>query len=150
MGIGFRGLMGAAALVAASTIGSSVAVAQERTDAEVVLIEVQPIPEVFEDAFFDDSGTYFENRSIFRQADLIIGSGVPAAFPELEIERDARRIHELYEELLALQVSSDPVIRTPDLASPFSTSILLLPVAPAGSRVVGTELQFEPIPFIGR
>lgn len=89
------------------------------------------VSEVFNRAFFNESGDFYHNRSIPRQAAYIIGPGLPggAGFPELELERDAKLINTLYRDLLEQQVASDPVIRTPDLPNPFDTSIRGLPVS---------------------
>ncbi|MFP4104278.1 hypothetical protein [Coleofasciculus sp.] len=146
--IWLRGLV-----VAASTIMASTALAQtEPSDFEPIRLET--IPGTFERAFFNESGTFYENRSIDRQIEYIIGPGGigGAAFPDLELERDAELINILYEDMLNQQFASDPVIRTPDLPNPFDTSVRLLPVSDrfrpqGGSRIEGSEFFFEaPLP----
>ncbi len=114
---------------------------------------LQTIPEAFERAFFRESGDFYRNRRIDRQINYIIGAGIPgqAGFPDLELERDARRIGRLYKELLELQVASDPVFRTPDLPNPFDTS-LRLQTSPFdarrfGNRLEGSEYIYETVPL---
>ncbi|HEY9676078.1 MAG TPA: hypothetical protein V6D11_31840 [Waterburya sp.] len=110
---------------------------------------LETIPEAFERAFFQESGTFYRNRSIPRQISYIIGPGLPwgAGFPELELERDARRINSLYNEVLELQASSDPIIRTPDLPNPFGSS-LRTQYGPRrfGTQLEGGEFNFETLP----
>jgi hypothetical protein len=144
MSIGLRGYVGAATLIASSTLLPAAATAQE-VDV-VVPVEVISVDQAFEEEFFEASGTYFRNRSIFEQADTILGFGVPAAFPELEIEADAADIHELYVDLLALQVGSDPILRVPDLPNPYCTSLLLLPGYTTGCapRTIDTTGELRP------
>ncbi len=140
-------------VVAASTVMASTALAQtEPSDFEPVRLET--IPDTFERAFFNESGTFYENRSLRRQLEYIIGPGGigSAGFPDLELERDAELINILYEDTLNRQFASDPVIRTPDLPNPFDTSVRLLPVSErfrpqASPRIEGTEFFFEaPLP----
>ena len=100
-------------------------------------------------SFFKESGDFYRNRKIPRQINYIIGAGVPwgAGFPDLELERDAERITNLYRELLEIQVSSDPVLRTPDLLNPFNTSVRLLSAPPRfGTRLEGSEFIYETVP----
>ena len=109
-------------------------------------IRLETIPEVFERAFFNDSGDFYRNRSLQRQFEVIFGPGVPgrANFPDLEIERDAKSINTIYQDVLYQQLYADPLIRTPDLPNPFNTSIMILQGATRFSnRVEGTEFFFE-------
>ncbi|AFZ16122.1 hypothetical protein [Allocoleopsis franciscana] len=110
---------------------------------------LETIPEAFNRAFFRESGDFYRNRKIDRQINYIIGAGVPwgAGFPDLELERDAERVFKLYQELLELQASTGPVIRTPDLANPFDTSVRLLSGPPRfGNRLEGGEFIFDTVP----
>jgi len=142
-------LLTAMVLAGASSVLASAAIAQ--TDPSgFEPIRVETIPEAFNRAFSRESGDYYLNRTIPRQIQYIIGPGLPgrATFPDLELERDAERINELYNDVLDRQVSSDTVIRTPDLVNPFNTSLGLQPGAPrrTGSRVEGSEFIFETLP----
>lgn len=148
----FKGLVGIMACLVSATAFPGIATAQEEPEAVIVveeefIDEIIPVAEAFEEAFFDESGNFFSNSTAVEQADTILGIGLPATFPEMEIEQDAENIHELYEYFLTLQTSSDPVLRTPDLPNPYQTSVLLLPVSPFGARAAGPELRFERIPL---
>lgn len=140
-------------VVAASTVMASTALAQtEPSDFEPVRLDT--IPNTFERAFFNQSGTFYDNRSLGRQLEYMIGPGGigSAGFPDLELERDAELINILYEDTLNRQLTSDPMIRTPDLPNPFDTSVRLLPVSgrfrsQASPQIEGTEFFFEaPLP----
>jgi len=113
-------------------------------------IPLRTIPDAFDRALFYESGNFYDNRSIPRQLDLLLGTGLPgrAAFPELEIERDAELVHLLYEEALYQQVASDPVLRTPDLPNPYRTSVLQLPDATRFQyQLDAVELFYETVPY---
>lgn len=89
-----------------------------------------PNADSFNNAFFKSSGDYFQNTSLHGYFGDYLGIGSPSgfnAFPENETHRDASRIHGLYRNLMEQQSSNDPVIRTPDLPNPFSSSVLSLP-----------------------
>jgi hypothetical protein len=124
MGVRFKRLLGTLALVASFTAIADVASAQE------VRGDVQTIPEAFERAFFRNDRTFYENRSLFRQANYILGQGslIQNGFPENEIARDARLVNRVYTEALAVQGESDPLLRTADLPTPYTTSLQFLPV----------------------
>lgn len=105
------------------------------------------IPEVFNRAFFDESGDFYRNRSIPRQIQYFFGPGIPGRnFPEMEIARDGRQINRLYRQVLEQQLSSGPVIRTPDLPNPFDTSLLRQPGFVRLNQVEGREFFLETLP----
>lgn len=141
-------LLSALTLAAASSVLA--AAAQAQTDPSgFEPIRLETLPEAFDRAFFQDSGDFYRNRSIERQIGYIIGPGLPggAGFPELELERDAKRIHDLYRDALEQQVSRDPIIRTPDLPNPFSSSLRSqFGFNRVGNRVEGSEFNFEALP----
>lgn len=141
-------LLSALVLAAASSVWASGVKAQTQP-VGFQPVRVETIPEAFERAFFTDYGDFYRSRSIPSQIQFILGTGLPgrAAFPELQLERDAERINELYSYLIEQQASADPIIRTPDLANPFNTSVRLLPVSNTfGTRVEGGEFIFETVP----
>jgi hypothetical protein len=89
-----------------------------------------PVSDQFNEKLFKASGDYFQGTEVFRPAADILGIGSPSgiiAFPEREIERDASRIHGFYREMMQRQVSSDAIIRTPDMMNPFDTSVMTMP-----------------------
>ncbi len=105
--------------------------------------EPQTVLNTLEDIAENRSGDYFRNRSIRSQVSFITGFG---GFPENRISRDAESISGAYSELLILQTQNTPTIRVPDLPNPYTTSVQLLPASQFDSRVVGSELNFEPLP----
>lgn len=82
------------------------------------------IQDEFEDAFFSHDEIFFNNRSVARQIGFLIGVG----FPDVEITKDGRAVHEVYETVLQQQANASLPIRTPDLPNPYETSILLSPI----------------------
>lgn len=139
--------LSALVLATASSVLASSVMAQTEMKFEPTPLET--VPDAFVRSFFSDSGDYYFNRSLPRQAAYIIGPGLPgrAAFPDLEIERDAEHISKLYREVLDQQVSSDPILRTPDLPNPFNSSVRLLSDSPRfGSRLEGSEFILETVP----
>lgn len=90
--------------------------------------EVRPlptIPEAFNRAYYRNSGNFFDNRGILQGFRLIFG--VPS-YVENAISEDGRSVNRLYREVLEQQVSSDPVLRSPDLPNPYTGSILTTPL----------------------
>lgn len=81
--------------------------------------------EAFVEAFFENSRDPAYNTTIGRQFNTIFGvtSFPQGSYPDNEIVRDAQKIHELHEEIMHQQVSSDPIIRTRDLPNPYNSSL---------------------------
>lgn len=175
MGVRLNSLVGFSILIAASTSLASIAMAEPIPPSPIQPIApIQPInpqvpisprtlgiqdpagipgspniltiEEAFERAFFDNDKPFFDNRSIPRQLDYLFG--LRNSFPENEINRDAKNVHELYREVLRQQVASDPVLRTPDLPNPYNTSLFQLPVFNPTNRINPVQgLEFyEPLP----
>ena len=105
--------------------------------------EPQTVLESLEDIIENRSGSYFRNRSIAGQFRFITGIG---GFPENGIRRDTESISAAYDELLILQTQNTPTLRVPDLPNPYTTSVQLLPASQFDSRIIGSELNFEPLP----
>ena len=101
------------------------------------LLEVTDIGDLFESALGNESGTFFENRSLLRQTTFIFGIGSSVSFRgayiENESNRDAELVHILYNEFLRQQLERGPVIRTRDLENPFQFSL--------GTGVVDPPIQ---------
>ena len=83
------------------------------------------LPEAFNRAYYRHDGNFFDNRGIWQGVRLIFG--VPN-YVENSISQDGRSVDRLYKEALEQQVSSDPVLRTPDLPNPYTGSILTTPL----------------------
>ena len=125
--------------------------------AQVAPVETYGLPtNVIEEALELESENFFENRDFGSQIEFLLGPGSlrKASFPELEISRDAFLVDRLYRDLLDEQVASDPIIRTPDLVNPYSTSLRLNPryralpsdVIPVVTPATGTEFFFDTLP----
>ncbi len=141
-------LLSVLALAAASSLLATAAKAQ--TDPSgYEPIRLETLPEAFNRTFFQESGDFYHNRTIQRQIGYIIGPGLPggAGFPDLEIERDAKRITTLYRDALEQQVSSDAIIRTPDLPNPFNSTLRQQSgTGRFGTRLEGSEFIYQTVP----
>lgn len=130
-------------LVVAASIGiPTIAAAETETS------DYQTPNEVFEKAFYENYPNFYNNGGLFREIDWIFGTGslFKNSFPENEIERDAELLNVLYQDMLEQQTTSDPYIRTPDLPSPYNTSLLASPRLRANQLQVGTEFRFDSLP----
>ncbi|MCT7956649.1 hypothetical protein [Laspinema palackyanum] len=107
--------IGAVALLGASLVVAPEALAQSQR---------RTIAEQFERAFFRSSDTFYQNRSIFDQISYYL---LPMTYPERQAERDAERVNKLYQAVMEVQTSSDPIIRTRDLTNPFNESLQTMP-----------------------
>ncbi|NJL82331.1 MAG: hypothetical protein HC890_04055 [Chloroflexaceae bacterium] len=109
------------------------------------------LSEVFNRAFFGNTGDFFHQISygeqinyIFGFEPLINGSG---SFPENEVAADAQLLSILHQDALARQAESGPLLFTRDLPNPYTTSLLTEPslIAPLfGDRVIIIDSQ--PLP----
>ncbi len=133
-------VLGTAVAIAAISTVAARANAQNATFTEPTVLETM------DDIVTRHSGNYDKDRNNFRQIAHYFGIGLPSSYPELELDRNGRGVLEAYNELMFLQTRNTPVLRVPDLANPYSTSLQMLPGAQSRGRVVGTELNFEPLP----
>ena len=139
----FKGLvLGATVAIAALSAMTS------RADAQTASFDEPTVLETMDEIGRAESGDYSSDRSSFRQTAHYFGLGVPgrSAFPELELDRNSDALLEAYNELMLLQTRNTATIRVPDLVSPYNTSLQRLPGAQTRGRVVGTELNFQPLP----
>ncbi|HSM82992.1 MAG TPA: hypothetical protein VLS96_14975 [Nodosilinea sp.] len=95
------------------------------------------IPVAMDELLSTYSGDYFQNRGMARQARRIVGFG----FPERELDWDADATSAAVRDIWLLQGTADPTLRVPDLATPFTTSLLTMPSSQVPS--VGSEFIFE-------
>ena len=135
MAIGIRGMAGGA-LVGAMVVLGAIAPTASAQEADTVLDAVENISE-------RRSGNYYRHRTRASQINFITGLG---GFADQRVNRDAAALSQAYEELLLLQTQSTATVRVPDLPNPYTTSVQLLPASQFNSRVVGSELNFEPLP----
>jgi len=132
MGIGYKGATIGLAVIVFSTIAASAAIAQETFDSPTTGVP-NNIPDQLDQVQFSSDRDFFRNRSLPRQISTFFGPGILIrnSFPDNEIARDGRAIYQFYQDLLARQMSSRPVIRTPDLPNQFNQSIREIPVEAA-------------------
>lgn len=104
------------------------------------------IIQAFDRAFFSNQPGFFGDLSINRQIKSILGFGAfnRNGYPESEIQRDARLLGIVYQDVLKQQAQSDRTIRTPDLPNPYATSILSSPRVDVTTPSQQQELLFEP------
>ncbi|MBD2524986.1 hypothetical protein [Nostoc sp. FACHB-133] len=142
MRIKFKTFGGLLLLLAAGIAFPSVAFAQTATP------RTETTSDVFERAFFSHDRNFYENGSLKRQVDSLLGSGSSfgGSFPENEIARDAELVNTLYHDVLTQQVGNDPYLRTPDLPNPYDTSLIMSPRLNSDKLKVGTEFRFETLP----
>ncbi|MBX2863767.1 MAG: hypothetical protein KTR27_09435 [Leptolyngbyaceae cyanobacterium MAG.088] len=133
-------VLGTAVAIAAMSAMATRAMAQNATFTEPTVLETM------DDVATRHSGNYDKDRSNFRQIAHYFGIGLPSPYPELELDRNSHALLEAYNELLFLQTRNTPAIRVPDLANPYNTSLQTLPSGQSRGRVVGTELNFAPLP----
>lgn len=140
----FTHLVALSSIVAVSSLVASDAIAQTVMP-NFELIELESIPEAFDNAFTEKSGDSFERNALPGTFKSIFGLPV---FPEDAIARDAEDVDKLYRQILFEQVASDPILRTPDLRNPFNTTLLSNP-AMLGSQppIPGGEFVFEVQPL---
>lgn len=91
-----------------------------RTPNRATAAPIQTIPEAFHEAFFDSNKDAIFDNSIGGQFSTLLG----LPFPEAGTARDARRITTLHREVMYLQNTADPVMRTDDYPNPYNSSLL--------------------------
>lgn len=129
MNVRIKILAGLLTIAIFPTVAATGAMAQEGED-EPERIDVQTINDRYLDAFYNRSGTFFENRVPQRSITWFLGP-----FPENDIWRDGQSVHRVYRDTLFQQTQSDPYIRTADLVNPYDSSLLL-------------STPYEPVPIL--
>ncbi|NJM98111.1 MAG: hypothetical protein HC800_14000 [Phormidesmis sp. RL_2_1] len=132
-------LLSAAGALATAALATSVfaptASAQENV--------ADTIPNAVENISENRSGDYYTHLTVFSKLSFILGLG---GFPEQRANDDAAALSAAYQELMTLQTQNTATIRVPDLPNPYTSSVQLLPASQNNSRVIGSELNFEPLP----
>ncbi|MFM7450730.1 MAG: hypothetical protein ACKO24_19280 [Leptolyngbyaceae cyanobacterium] len=100
-----------------------------------------PVPNAFDEAYFENNKIFFRNRELDRQLGFIFG--VPD-FVENEITKDGQQVFDTYRAQMSAQLRSGPILRTPDLPTPFSYSLFTLP-APVSSPIGSPPIMGGPI-----
>lgn len=126
MGVKFTGVLSLIAIAFPIVFIGSTNVANAQTTAQPSAEAVRTIPQAFEDAYFRNSENFYRNRQVPHNLTWFLGP-----FPENKIADDGRAINNLYRDVLAQQVSNDPLTRTPDAENPYQSSLLTAPIVPA-------------------
>ncbi|MBE9115749.1 hypothetical protein IQ249_07575 [Lusitaniella coriacea LEGE 07157] len=134
--------------IAVFSVFASAAIAQAQVQVysnTFELIDFQSIPDAFDEEYSEFSGEAFDRGRLFGPVQSLVGLPL---FPDTSISRDLNDVHKLYVELLNAQNTSGPILRTPDLPNPFSSTLLSNP-AYFGTRTVvpGSEFIFEVAPI---
>ena len=82
--------------------------------------EMQPLEEQFEETYFSNGKNAFAQSNVFGQINTILGF---TGFSDQHIARDAKAIHNLYEETITKQASQGAPIITIDVTNPYDTSL---------------------------
>jgi hypothetical protein len=135
MGVRLKNLIGLGVLAAVTTVAQA-AHSQERP---ATFKPRETLPAAIDRAFDAPMSEYRNPQHSLESLIGVIG------YPENNIARDMEHVHRIYLDAFEQQVASDPLLRTTDLPNPYNTSVLTLPTANFGSRVVGSELVFEPL-----
>lgn len=132
--------------IAVSSVVPSAAIAQVYLNAEQFeQIDLEYIPDAFDYELNEQSGDSFDRNRFYGPVQTMFG--LPS-FLEIGIARDAEDIHKFYRELLDLQATSGPYIRTLDLPNPFDTSLRVSPTATGPALPLpGSEFLFEVAPL---
>ncbi|MDJ1178254.1 hypothetical protein PJF56_05215 [Roseofilum sp. BLCC_M91] len=101
----------------------------------------QSIPELFDAAYYSNSGDYFYQRSFFGQIQNFLG--LPR-FSEHNTRRSAQLVHILYKNITDVQNTSTPIVRTEDLYNPFDQNLVVSPSA----SVEPNPIPPAPTPFV--
>jgi hypothetical protein len=139
MGIKFPALSGLLVLLATSSAFLPVAQAETET------APPQTTSNTFERAYFRHDPNFYENGTLKRQIDSLIGPGrkFGHTFADNEIAKDGELVNTLYHDALAQQATKDPYLRTPDLPNPYDSSLLMTPRYNGNKLRVGTEYRFK-------
>ncbi len=121
MNLRFKSLISVLIIIASAAVPS----AATSEPAPSTQVDYESPNQVFSRAFFANDPNFFRNQTVGRQLNLIFGSG--NSFPDDEIRRDADLVNIVYRSAFKQQVSSEPILRTPDLPSPYNTTLLQSP-----------------------
>ena len=85
-------------------------------------ITPENVSDAITNALFNQSGDFYQNAGIVRQATLLFG----LSYPENEMTNDAQAVEKIYRQGMQQQ-SGGKEIRTADLPNPFTSSIRTTP-----------------------
>lgn len=141
-------------LITVFAVGAAVQITAPQAIAQTFLEGNDPIyPEhtndVFSRAFYGELGDTVSSQHIFRPLNEYFGfsplSLTESGYPEQQAKRDSEKINILYRDIMLQQVANDPVIRTPDLANPFNSSLRSESPAHNGSLQIlrGADFSYD-------
>ncbi|AFY36576.1 hypothetical protein Lepto7376_0128 [[Leptolyngbya] sp. PCC 7376] len=141
-------------LITVFAVGAAIQVASAPAIAQTHLEGRHPnYPEHTADAFdravsyeLRDTDTSFDTWQVLNEYFGVFPlSLTQPAYPEHQAKRDYKKVDLLYRDVMLQQVASDPVIRTPDLANPFNSSIRSEAPAQNGTLQLlrGTDFSFD-------
>ncbi len=131
MGVRLRRLLlGGALLGSSGLIGFNACAQAVRSNNQ---LGTPTIPQAIEQAV--SQGTYFRDQSLEGDARFLFGID----YNEAKLNQDAQRLEALYRDLQQQQAQDSPIIRTRDLANPYTASLL-------ETQVERQELIIEPTP----
>ncbi|XWK86588.1 MAG: hypothetical protein U7127_20585 [Phormidium sp.] len=151
-------LIAALTLSAATSLFATTAKAQFGVDCTNGIDCVNPFPltgytldEAMNRAYYNYNKPVYQDQLLPRQLYYIFGPSFnifEGNYPEIEITKDARAVHNLYVEAMRIQGTIGPVIRTRNLPNPYNSSLLQLQNSfiTNPNRVPGVELYNEELP----
>ena len=109
------------------------------------------LDEAMNRAYYSHNKPVYQNQLLPRQLFFIFGPSwnlLEGNYPEIEITKDARSVHNLYVEAMRIQNTSGPVLRTRNLPNPYNTSLMELNngLISNPTPVPGVELYNEELP----
>ena len=122
MNLRFRSLTGVSVIVAVATILPTAAMAEPTPTTDRSSYETTA--DVIQRAFFKNTPNFFRDQSIPNQFNNAFGVGtiIKNSYPENQDRRDADLVDFIYKD--GLKQQSSPIIRTQDLPTPYSSSLL--------------------------
>ena len=138
-------LTAALVVLGAASLFGSAAIAQEK--AAPASSNLPTLNDKFEDTFFTFDQTFYQNQRFPRSITWLVGP-----YTENEISGDGRVTHRLYRNAMRQQAESDPTLRTADLPSPYTSSLMtgslytVEPVPPATVSPVFRQPSAAPAP----
>jgi len=150
----FSGLIAAAALSTTASLFASAAQAQVDCTKGIDCIDSLPSSaptwnEAMNQAYYSHGKPAYQNQLFPRQFFYIFGPSFnlfEGNYPDVEITKDARSVHNLYVDLLNRQNNAGPVLRTRDLPNPYNTSLQQLPSYTLNRPVLNVETYNEEVP----
>ncbi len=139
----FKGLWHGVGAIAAVTLFTTLTTALLAPAASAQENQPQTIPDAVESIIENRSGDYYHHLTTPSRISFITGIG---GFADQRLAKDATALTAAVRELTILQTQNTPTVRVPDLPNPYTSSVQLLPASQNNSRVIGSELNFEPLP----